>query len=355
MNVTQIIGTGSYLPGEPLKAEQLQKVVGHVAKDLTEALGATVRYWAVDPNTGQIQETNTDMAAKAAMLAIDNAGIEADEIDLIVSVTATPDYSLPANGPIIQDKLGIRDCAVIELRAGCNGVAQAITIADQFIRTGYYRTALIIGSELTSSYSVPSYLNGDESLTKNDLLNLVMFGDGAGAVVLRGNVDSSEPGIIDTYLASIGVGIEPGFLLPAGGSKHPLNAEVVREGSHRWYHDYKAVSRMDVKMAVEAMKGILDKTNTPPEDIQMIIVPQANFNRIKEGAKTEDNPLAAYADRFFVNVDRVGNTSAAGVLIALDEVNRKQLLRRNDLFMIVGAESSKWLCGSILLRWSRGA
>ncbi|MWC28015.1 3-oxoacyl-ACP synthase III family protein [Paenibacillus sp. MMS18-CY102] len=355
MNVTQIVGTGAYLPGEPVQVEQLVGVVGHVAKDLTEALGARTRYWAVDPITGIANESNTDMAAKAARLAIQDAGIAADDIDLIISVTATPDYSLPANAPIIQDKLGIEHCAVIELRAGCNGVVQAITIANQFLSTGYYRTVLVIGSELTSSYSVPSYVEGDESLTKNDLLNLVMFGDGAGAVVLQSNPNQAAPGIIDTYLASIGVGIEPGFVHPAGGSKQPMNAQSVSEGSHRWYHDYKAVSRMDVKMAVDAMNGILNKTETAAEDVQMIIVPQANFRRIQEGAQVEDNPLSAYSERFFINVDTVGNTSAAGVLIALDEVNRKQLLKPNDLFMIVGAESSKWLCGSILLRWSRGA
>lgn len=352
MNVSQIIGTGSYLPGEPVRVETLKKVIGSVAGDLVEALGAYQRYWAVDVNTGEIRENNSDMAAKAARLAMDNANVNPDEIDAIISVTATPDYSIPANAPIIQEKLGIQHCAVIELRAGCNGVAQAVTIANQFIQTGFYQTILVIGSELTSSYLVPSYLRGDDNLSKNDLLNLVMFGDGAGAILLRGNADPDAPGIVDSYLNSIGVGKPAGFVLPTGGSKHQITIEAVKEGEHRWFHDYKSIAEMDKLMAWDAMRGILKKTNVNPEEIQMVIVPQANSKRIKEELNSKDNPFHSYADRFFINVDEVGNTSAAGVLIALDEVRKKNLLKKDDLFLIVGAESSKWLCGSILIRWA---
>ncbi len=352
MYTSQIIGTGSYLPGEPITVEVLKTIIGSIAYDLVDALGAHKRYWAVDPTTGIANETNTDMATKAASLALQNAGIDANEIDIIISVTATPDYSLPANAPIIQENLDIKNCAAIELRAGCNGVAQAIAIADQFIRTGYYKTALIVGSECTSTYSVPAYIENDESLSKNDLLNFVMFGDGAGAAILKRTSNSDEPGIIDSYLASIGTGIKPGFVLSSGGSKHPLNKDAVVQGKHRWVHDYKAIAGMDEKMAFEAMNGLISKTDVKVDDIKMVIVPQANYKRIKEGISSEDNPFSAFEDRFFLNVDSVGNTSAAGVLIALDEVNRTGLLQYNDLFMMVGAESSKWLCGAILLRWA---
>ncbi|AEH49455.1 3-oxoacyl-ACP synthase III family protein [Parageobacillus thermoglucosidasius] len=353
MFTTQIIGTGSYLPGDSITVETLKKVIGHVAEDLVNALGAHKRYWAIDPETGVAREDNSDIAAKAARLALENAEIQPNDIDVIISVTATPDYPLPANAPIIQEKLGIQHCAAIELRAGCNGVAQALTIADQFLKTGLYKTALVIGSELSSTYTVPPYLRGDRNVNKNDLLNVIMFGDGAGAVVLKSTNEPSAPGIIGSYLNSIGVGKPAGFVLPVGGSKRPIDTQTLEEGNYRWFQDYKSIAQMDKEMAFDAIRGILEVTKVSPEEIDMIIVPQANAERIKVGLTSDENPLAKYADRFFVNVDQVGNTSAAGVLIALDEANRRGLLNYNDLLMLVGAESSKWLCGSLMLRWAK--
>lgn len=352
MNTSQIIGTGSYLPGKPITVDTLKEVVGVIAEDIVNKLGAKTRYWAVDPKTGIANEDNSDMGTKAALNAIKNAEVDLEEIDLIISVTCTPDYPLPANGPLIQEKLGIHSCAVIEIRAGCNGVAQALTIADQFLKTGSYHTALIIGSELTSTYTISPFFQNDKNIRKGDLLNAVMFGDGAGAAILKANPKQNVPGIISTHLDSIGVGKPMGFYLPSGGSKNPISSKTIEEGNYHWIQDYKSIAKYDAEMAFCAIDSILKKSDINSKDLKMIILPQANASRIKDAISTTANPLTDYADRFFLNVEDIGNTSAAGVLIALDEVNRKKLINYNELMIIVGAESSKWLCGAIMLRWA---
>jgi len=180
----KILGTGAYLPGEPISNERLAERFGREMVWLCEMLGACTRYFAVDLETGKLRpgESNAHMAYQASLQALENAGLLPQAVDLLILSTSTPDYPFPATALFLQELLGIEECQVMELRAGCGGMAQAFAIAEQFIASGRSRVALLVGSELISPFG--RLLKNDPDSKKGELVAMAMFGDGAGAAVL---------------------------------------------------------------------------------------------------------------------------------------------------------------------------
>ncbi|MBI4588610.1 MAG: ketoacyl-ACP synthase III [Candidatus Rokubacteria bacterium] len=383
MRTAKIIGTGSYLPGEPIPNQALERVFGTGDEWLSAQLGIISRHWATDIRTGRCAETNSDMAAKAGLDAVRNAGLAVEDIDLVIVSTCTPDYPIPATAPFVQEKMGLAECAVLELRSGCVGAIQALSIGGQYIRGGVYDTVLAIGSELLSPFLTGGFLGeGGEELTVADRLNALMYGDGAGAVVLRGG--ESGDGVIAECFNSVGVGRSPAFVLPAGGSAHPLSHEVLTKGLHRFKHDYKAVYKLGPALVLQSVEDILRKANLKPEEVDRYILPQTNATALQRAIRrlvrlradevdefvspeTEATRLRREIkrlkqdasvrwedawERIFVNADRVGNTGSASFFLALDEMNKKGLLKRGHVVVMAGGEATKWLYGGAAFRWS---
>ena len=342
MRKAALVGTGSFLPGEPLGNEIVERLFGTEDHYLSTLLGTKYRYWSSDPETFELRYHNSDLAANAGRAALAAAGIRPADVRLLIVNSCTPDYLMPTMAPLVQEKLGIAECAVVELRSGCVGSIAAIAIASQFIASGMYPNALVIASELSSSYGLVPIREGRE-LTLDERLNGIMFGDGAGALVFAAN-DQDELGVVCTCLNSIGTGSPPGMLMPVGGSSAPFTRGVVDKGTVSLLHDRRAVEKWGRLMSVRALQDLCAAAAIVPEDIDCFIFPQANASMLKQDTQVIPQ------ERVIVNVDEVGNVISAGLVIALDSAIRAGRGGAGGRVALIGGEASKWLYGSALLR-----
>ena len=320
---SRIAGTGSYLPEKVVTNDDLSKVVDTSDEWIRTRTGIRQRHVAAD---GQ---TSSDMGHQAALKAIEAAGIEPSEIDLIVVGTTTPDYVFPSTACLIQQKLGVAGCAAFDVNAACSGFLFALSVADQFIRTGSARTVLVVGVETLT-----------RMVDWTDRTTCVLFGDGAGAVVLKADADT---GILSTHLHADGnkrdllccpVGVSAGF----DNSQPNAGVRITMAGNEVFKHAVKALDSV-VDEALEA--NGLDKSN-----LDWLIPHQANLRIIEATAKRLDMPM----ERVIVTVDRHGNTSAGSVPLALDEAVRSGRVQRGQL-LLLEAFGGGFTWGAALLRY----
>jgi 3-oxoacyl-[acyl-carrier-protein] synthase-3 len=320
---SRIAGTGSYLPKKVLTNADLEKMVDTNDEWIVSRSGIRERHIAADG------ETTGDLAFHAATRALEAAGMVAADVDLIVLGTTTPDIIFPSTACLLQHRLGANGCAAFDVNAACSGFIYALTIADKFIRSGAARNALVIGAETLS-----------RMIDWTDRTTCVLFGDGAGAVVLKAD---SEAGILSTHLHADGgkkellynpVGVSVGFKpeLPNAGVK------VMMSGSDVFKYAVKAMDSA-VDEALEA--NGMDKT-----DVDWLIPHQANMRIIEATAKR----LQMSMDRVIVTVDRTGNTSAGSVPLALDEAVRSGRVQRGHLILLE-AFGGGFTWGSALVRY----
>jgi 3-oxoacyl-[acyl-carrier-protein] synthase-3 len=211
----RIRATGFHLPGPAIDNQQLERLVGPLPEEVASEIQVQRRHWIVDPATGEHHIRNSEMAARAARLALEEAGIEPAQVDLLVLSTSSPDYPLPPMVTLVQDELGIESCAAIEIRSGCAGAVEALDIARHYLERGEYHTAVVIGSEAISPVLVPMFRDQDpDSIRMRDRLVLYSFGDGAGAIVLTSLEAGAETGasdVLGSAMASVGHGREPAW------------------------------------------------------------------------------------------------------------------------------------------------
>ncbi|MBE2291099.1 MAG: ketoacyl-ACP synthase III, partial [Xanthomonadaceae bacterium] len=304
---SRIAGTGSYLPEKVVTNDDLAKVVDTSDEWIRTRTGIRERHVAAE---GQ---TTSDMGHRAALKAIEAAGIDPAEIDLIVVGTTTPDYIFPSTACLIQQKLGIAGCAAFDVNAACSGFLFGFSVADNFIRAGVAKTVLVVGAETLTRI-----------VDWTDRTTCVLFGDGAGAVVLKAD---TQAGILSTHLHADGakrdllccpVGVAAGFdnSLPNAGVR------ITMAGNEVFKHAVKALDSV-VDETLEA--NGLDKA-----DLDWLIPHQANLRIIEATAKRLDMPM----DRVIVTVDRHGNTSSASVPLALDEAVRSGRVQRGQLLLL---------------------
>ncbi len=323
-----ITGTGMGLPGKIMTNADLEKIVDTSDEWITTRSGIKQRYIA-EPG-----EYTSDLAVKAAWEALEQAGLKPEELDAIIVGTITPDYPFPAAACVVQEKLGAHRAAAFDLSAGCTGFMYAITVGAQFINTGMYRNILIIGAETLSRI-----LNWEDRTT------CVLFGDGAGAVVLQ--PVSKGKGILACELGSDGAGV-PLLLQTAGGSKYPASAETVSGKQHSIYMAGKDVFKFAVKVMGEVAEKAIAKAGLTIDDIDFFIPHQANIRIIDSAAKR----LGLDMSKVFVNVDRYGNTSSASIGIALAEAVREGKVKDGDTLVLVGFGAGlTW--GACVLCWGR--
>lgn len=322
MTYARIAGTGSYLPEKVVTNQDLEKTMETSDEWIRDRTGIKRRHIAAEG------ETTSDLAVNAAKLAIDAAGISADDIDLIVVGTTTPDKIFPATACIVQRKLGISGCGAFDVQAVCSGFVYALDVANRHICTGGGKNVLVIGAETLSRI-----VNWEDRTTA------VLFGDGAGAVILQ---STDEHGIISTHIHSDGSqeellhvpqGVSQGYdQTRAGEAFIQMNGNAVFR---------KAVGALDL-IARETLAG----NNVAKEDLDWFVPHQANMRIIKAAA----NKLRMPMERVIVTVDEHANTSAASVPLALDIAVRDGRIQRGQL-VLLGAFGGGFTWGSALLRY----
>lgn len=322
MTYSRIAGTGSYLPANIVTNQDLEARLETSDEWIRSRSGIKRRHIAAD------DQFTSDMGLIAANNAMDMAAIKASDIDLIVVATTTPDKVFPSTACIIQRKLGIHGCAAFDIHAACAGFVYALDVANRFIRTGGAKKALVIGSETYSRI-----------LDWNDRTTCVLFGDGAGAVVLEA---SDTPGIMSSHIHADGQ-FEELLHVPAGISNgyDIVRAEsaFIQMSGHEVFK--KAVSTLDA-MARET----LDLNNIPHSELNWFVPHQANLRIIKAAAKKLEIPM----DRVVVTVDEHANTSSASIPLALDTAVRDGRIQRGEL-VLFEAFGAGFTWGSTLLRY----
>lgn len=307
-----IIGTGMYVPEKILTNADLEKIVETNDEWIVSRTGIRERHIAAP------DQATSDLAYHAAMQALENAGMTADQLDLIVIATITPDTMFPSTACILQEKLGAKNAAAFDLSAACSGFVYSMATASSMIRTGMYKNALVIGADTLSR--ITDY---------TDRNTCVLFGDGAGAVIL-GEVPEGR-GFLSFDLGAEGAG---GSLLKleAGGSRLPASAETVQDGKHFIYMNGREVFKFAVRVMGSATEEVLRKAGKTKEDIDLFVPHQANIRIIQSAMNRLDLP----EDRCVINVDKYANTSAASIPLALVEAAQQGRIKEGDTVLLVG-------------------
>lgn len=325
---TVILGTGSYAPARVMTNAELSQVVDTSDEWIITRSGIRERRIAAEG------EAASDMGVHAARRAMEDAGTTAAEIDLLVVATITPDLPMPATACIVQQKLGVpTTAACFDLNAACTGFLYALDTVCAMVASGRYKKALIIGVEKLSAI-----------VDWKDRTTCVLFGDGAGAVIVG---PSTEPGrgLVGTKLGALGENVDL-LCIPSGGSNAPATAASIAAGSHFIKMKGKEVFKLAVRVMDEAARDILEQHHLRADQISLVVPHQANLRIIEAISDYLELPM----DRFFVNVDRYGNTSAASIPLALDEARRGGRIKPGDLTLLV-AFGAGLTYGSALIRW----
>src|SRR2546426_71343 len=326
LRTASIIGTGSYVPEKILTNADFSRMVDTSDEWITTRTGIKERRIAAKG------EDTSDMGAKAALKAIEQAKISPKEIDLILVATATPDMLFPATACFVQKKIGATNAACLDISAACAGFLFGLEIAQQFITSHTHDTVLVIGAEKLTSIT-----------NWTDRNTCVLFGDGAGAAVLRHR--GSAHGVISTHIGSDGQFADILFM-PGGGSRCPITRDNVDMNLATIHMTGKEVYKQAVTAMVKASRKVLADAGLTADDVACVIPHQANLRIIEAIADRLEIPL----DRFYVNLDKYGNTSAAAVAIALDEANRSGRIKHGDyVLMVVFGGGLTW--ASTIIEW----
>jgi 3-oxoacyl-[acyl-carrier-protein] synthase-3 len=322
------LGMGYYVPEKVLTNFDLAKMMDTSDEWIRTRTGISRRHIAAD------DEVTSDLAFVAAQRALSDAHVAADELDLIVVATESPDMKFPSVACMLQDRLGASHAAAFDLAAGCSGFVYACAVVSQMIVSGLYRHILVVGAETLSRI-----------LNWKDRSTCIIFGDGAGAAVL-GRVDPGY-GILAVSLGAQGSGGQ--FLnLPAGGSRRPASHETVDAGEHFLHMNGSEVFKFAVKTVPRCTLDVLKKAGLTVADIDLLIPHQANLRIIDSAAKRLNLPM----EKIFVNVDEYANTSAASIPIALCEARDNGRIHKNDHVVMVGFGAGLTY-GSLVVKWQR--
>ena len=303
---------GAYVPEKILSNEDLEKMVDTTDEWITKRTGIKERHIAAE------DEHTSDMGAKAAKTAIERAGLSSDDIDLVVCATVTPDYfNMPSTACIISDKLGIKNVQAFDISAACSGFVYALSVAKAFVESGMKKNILVVGSEKFSS--IVDY---------TDRGTCILFGDGAGAAVISAT-DNKEEAFIDIHASADGSYAD--FLVtPAPGSINPVSQKVLDEGLQYVQMKGNETFKLAVKTLTKDVKEILKKNGIASDDIPYFIPHQANYRIIK----AVGDALKMREDQVVLTVHKYGNTSAASIPMAINDIYESGRLKTGDLMLL---------------------
>ena len=323
-----IIGLGHYIPEKVITNDDLAKIVDTSDEWIIERTGIKERHIA------PADMATSDMATIAAKEAMANAGVTAEELDLIILASASPDHAFPSTACVVQKNLGAVNAAAFDISAGCSGFVYCISIASQMIRGGLYKKILIIGAEKLSSI-----------LNWQDRNTCVLFGDGAGAGIVA-EVEEGY-GVLGIDMGADGNGGKH-LYQPAGGSRKPASQETVAANEHTIHMNGHEVFKFAIKILGITAKRALENAHLTSEDIDLLVPHQANLRIITSAAKRLKLPM----EKVFVNVHKYANTSAASIPIALYEAEKEGRLKKGMTILLDGFGAGLTWC-SIVMKWAK--
>ncbi len=317
----KIIGSGFYVPDNEVPNEFFESILETNDEWISSRTGIKTRYFSKGENT-------SDLGTNAALIALEDSGLKAEDIDMIIFATMTPDTFMPSTACLVQKKIGAVNAFAFDISAACSGFMYALSVAKEFLENGKVKNALVIGGEVMS-----------KSLDFTDRGTAVLFGDGAGAVVLQG---SKEPGIISSYLGSRD-DVKGSLVLKATPVNNPFIQ--LENDTNKMTMDGREVFKFSKQVIMDTIDKVLEGTGYTYDDIKMIIPHQAN-TRLIDYAIDKNEKLK---DKFYINVNKFGNTSAGSIAIALSEVRQKKLVETGDLIILVGFGGG-FTWGSLLIK-----
>lgn len=332
MGYSKIVGLGHHVPETAITNEYLSTLMDTTDEWIVERTGIHERRF-IDP----AKDTVANMSAKAARMALTNAGLVEKDIDFIVFATITPDYFFPGSGVLLQRELGLEGIAALDVRNACSGFIYALSIADQFIKTGMYKTVLVVGAEIQSTAL---------DLTTRGRTTAVIFGDGAGAVILRA---ADAPGILSTHLHSDGRFAEELYVRDPGSSRPRSERQpeqITDTSGFKVYMNGSQVFKHAITRFTEVIQEALDANGMKAEDIDLLVPHQANL-RISQYIQQK---LALGDDKVYNNIMRYGNTTAASIPIAMSEAWAEGKISENNVICLA-AFGSGFTWASALIRW----
>ena len=332
MRHAKIAGVGHYLPTKIVTNQDLEKIMATSHEWIVERTGIEERRYFEEGT-----DTTTNMGTKAAEKALAMANLSASDLDMIIFATLSPDYFFPGSGVLLQRELGIKNIPALDIRNQCSGFVYALSVADQFIKTGMYNNVLVVGSEIHSS--------GLDFSDKGRAVS-VIFGDGAGAVVLSPSATENQ-GILSTHLHADGeLAEELACVAPSSNKKERLTKEMIDDGSIYPYMNGQTVFKNAVVKFPEVIMEALNKNGYQPQDIDLLIPHQANL-RITSFIQQK---MGLPEEKVFSNIQRYGNTTAASIPIALSEAVEQGKIKAGDL-VCLAAFGSGFTWASALIKW----
>ncbi|MCP2519404.1 ketoacyl-ACP synthase III [SCandidatus Aminicenantes bacterium Aminicenantia_JdfR_composite] len=331
MKRTVILGTGHYVPPKVVTNFDLEKMMDTSNEWIVQRTGIRERHF-VEPGIG-----SSDLAYEASIRAIEDAGIDKSEIDFIILATLSPDHYFPGVGVILQAKLGLAGIGALDVRNQCTGFIYALSVADQYIKTGMYKRILVVGAEVQSS-------NLNFSTEGRDMA--VLFGDGAGAVIVGPNEEDNDRGILSTHLFADGRFLKDLWMEKPSPKDNPVfSNKMIEEKRYFPRMDGRSVFKNATVRMPEAVKIALKHNNLTIDDVDLIIPHQANYRITELVARS----LGVSMDKVMSNIDKYGNTTAASIPIALDEAIKSGRLKKNDI-VVLTAFGSGYTWGSAVIK-----
>jgi 3-oxoacyl-[acyl-carrier-protein] synthase III len=355
MKQVHIKSTGGYLPGDPITNADIERLVGPLPEDILEGIQVQRRHWMIDPDTGEHTTSNSEMATEAARRALADAELEPEQIDLLVTSTASPEYHLPPMVTFVQEALGLERCATMEVRSGCAGFVEALDVARLYLENGTYQTAVVIGSESISPLLVPVYRGKDpDRIRMRDRMNPYNFGDGAGAVVLQ-TTENGDNGYLGAAMACVGGKRAAGMQVIGGSTHAPIHEQLEAKILVDLKVDVIESGRFTPHVLTEALTAVLSASGLSADDIDLAVIPEGNagymVEELKEAGLLTPEWLALEG-KIYENLTDVGATGSAAVPLALDDAWKKGRVKRGDKVMLLAIETSKWKYAGAVVNWT---
>ena len=323
-----IVGLGIYVPEKVMTNADWEKLVDTSDEWIRTRTGIQERRYAVE---GQ---GTSDLGVEAAKKALEDAGMKPEDVELIILATCTPDYRAQNASSLIQVKLGAENAAAFDVSAACSGFIYALTVGKSMIQSGMYKNILVVAAESVSRLLNMKYRN-----------TAILFGDGAAAAVLKEVEDGY--GIVSSFLGTEGV-LDETLRITAGGTLHPVTHEAIDNGDVYLKMNGQEVFKFAVRALPKATNKALEQAGMKAEDLVMVVPHQANFRIIESAAKRLKLPM----DKFYVNLQKYGNTSAASVGLALGEAVQEGKIQKGDMIALTGFGAGLTY-GSVILKWNK--
>lgn len=359
LNDIELVSTGYYLPGQPIPFESLENVIGELdnapekIKKTIKKLKSMMRdviktkysYYVIDPETKKAVENNADMSSKAIKKALNKAGIEPNVIEAIYLATPVPDNLVPCTSPYVQEKLGIENCAEIQITSNCTSITKAFECAFDALRAGRYKTVAVVYSQIPSVHLIADYYN-QEKITLENILLRWFLSDGAAAVILKA-VDPAKDNCIKltgVYNKSMGVNQEAGMWIFFGSANLNL-PKVFQEGRHHFGQDYKTVNEKAPPLGAVGFRDLLTSLKLKASELNHLIITLPSHSIEKTAKDLFLSDLSIPREIWFSNVAEKGYVGGGSLLSSLDDLISKGMFKKGETTICYAVESSKWMVG----------